>query len=110
MATPKELHAHHHPVVVPTPKSIELWPCFSIFDSAAQRYSLPQSAPTEDVALRQFSDLCSTPGGVHSRHPSDFDLFYCGDWDSVACEFVKSPKRHICNGKQVVVEDSSNGS
>lgn len=96
-----------NPVQVPTPELVETSPCFSIYDNKAVRFGAPQSAPTEDVAVRQFSDLCSAPGSVYHRHPADFELFYCGDWDWLKGEFIKQPKRFIINGTSVVVEDQN---
>lgn len=91
---------------LPAPLIIETFPCFSVYDSKSSRFGPPQTAPTEDVAVRQFSDLCSTPGSVYYRHAADFDLFYCGEWDSVACKFLVAEPKQIVNGAQVVVPEA----
>lgn len=89
------------PIQVPVPNLVEEWPCFTIYDKKAARFGVPSAAPNEDVALRQFGDLCSAPGSVYYLHSSDFDLFYCGDWNPQNGEFHPAPQRHITNGTAV---------
>lgn len=46
----------------------------AIWDKKAEAYNTPFFAPTEGVALRQFTDLCADSRSIVAMHPEDFRL------------------------------------
>lgn len=54
---------------------------YSIFDVKADVYNVPFFAPTNGVAIRQFSDLANDAQSSIARHPEDFKLCCVGEFD-----------------------------
>ncbi|WNK15005.1 MAG: nonstructural protein [Microvirus sp.] len=74
---------------------------YSIRDNKADFYGQPFYARTKADALRSFSDAIN--GGVEqfSKHSSDFDLFYVGDFDELTCSILPIPNiMHLGNGAE----------
>jgi hypothetical protein len=57
---------------------------FTVYDSAAQRYLDPFTAPTIEFALREFRRLVNTSGHNFNVYPDDYTLFLIGTFDQEA--------------------------
>lgn len=78
---------------------------FSVYDSAADRYTDPFVAPTIEWAIREFRRSANQPGKQISEYPQDYTLFHIGEFNpesgvlepqvprslGVAIQFVESP-------------------
>lgn len=53
---------------------------FTIHDSKAQAYLSPFFLPTQDIAIRTFTDCLNDPKHTFAKHPGDFTLFYIGQF------------------------------
>ncbi len=60
---------------------------FSIFDSKSLAYSPPFFQTTKGLAIRIFSDLATDTTNQVGRHPTDFTLFFFGDFDDNTGKF-----------------------
>lgn len=56
---------------------------YSIFDEKAQVFNTPFACRNEAIAIRSFTDICSERGGMVSKYPEDFKLYYLGDFDDL---------------------------
>lgn len=54
---------------------------FAVFDTAAKRYIDPFCAPTIDMAIRGFKEVCETPGHQFQKFPEDYALYHIGQFD-----------------------------
>lgn len=66
---------------------------YSILDVKGDLYNVPFFAPTNGIALRQFTDLVNDKNSVPGRHPADFKLVQVGEFDDqsgqlIPCEMV----------------------
>ncbi|QCQ85000.1 nonstructural protein [Blackfly microvirus SF02] len=53
----------------------------AVFDSKVGAYTPPFACKTKGEAIRSFSDACLDEKGTFIKHPSDFRLFYLGEYD-----------------------------
>lgn len=54
---------------------------FSVYDSAADRYTDPFVAPTIEFAIREFRRSANQPGKQIAEYPEDYTLFHIGGFD-----------------------------
>lgn len=54
---------------------------FSVFDSAAARFTEPWPAQTVELALRRFRHTVNKEGNDISMFPEDYTLFHVGEFD-----------------------------
>lgn len=54
---------------------------FSIFDVKADAFNTPFFAPSNGIAIRQFSDLANDPQSTVNRHAADFKLVCIGSYN-----------------------------
>lgn len=54
----------------------------TIYDKRAENFGPPMCFPTLGVAERHFSDSVNDPNNVMYKHPSDFELWAIGEWDT----------------------------
>lgn len=71
---------------------------YGIRDLKAGAFAPPFFMPREEMAVRAFSDAISDPQHPMSRHPSDYHLFYLGDYDDDSGSF-----QNCANGPQFLV-------
>lgn len=54
---------------------------FSVFDSAAARFTEPWPAPTVEIAIRRFRHTVNQDGNDIAMFPEDYTLFHVGEFD-----------------------------
>ena len=54
---------------------------FTVYDSKAETYTPPYFDHSQGRALRTFADCCNDPGHQFGKHPEDYTLFNCGEFD-----------------------------
>lgn len=59
---------------------------FCIYDSKSEAYHMPFFSTTVGQAERSFSDAVVDNTTTFSKHPEDYTLFYCGDFDDSTAE------------------------
>lgn len=55
---------------------------FSVYDAAAARFIDPFVAPTIEMALRGFREVCTHEGHQFQKFPEDYNLFHIGHFDA----------------------------
>jgi len=65
---------------------------------------------SEGQAIRSFSDEVNRPSDSTGQnqlnaHSDDFDLYYCGEWDSESGVFDCKTPTQVVTGKQVRTGD-----
>lgn len=55
---------------------------FTVYDSAAKRYLDIFSAPSKEFAIREFKFAVNRDGHQFNIYPTDFTLFYIGQFDA----------------------------
>lgn len=53
---------------------------FTVRDAKAGAFMQPFFTHNKSVAVRSIKDTLRDPDHIFSRHPEDFDLFYCGSY------------------------------
>lgn len=64
--------------------------CFSVFDKKSQSFATPFFCVNHEVAMRSFVDLCRDERTLVAQHPSDFDLYCLGEFNSETGAFTPS--------------------
>jgi len=54
---------------------------FSVYDSAAARFTEPWPAATVELALRRFRHTVNAEGNDIAMFPEDYTLFHVGEFD-----------------------------
>lgn len=54
---------------------------YSVRDVKSEIFNTPFPAPSHAAAERNFSQLAKDPKTTVAQFPSDFDLYYIGDYD-----------------------------
>jgi len=54
---------------------------FSVFDSKAGVFAQPFFTHNNLTATREFADSVNNPESRFNKHPEDFTLFACGEYD-----------------------------
>jgi len=54
---------------------------YSVYDTKAEAYGTPFFMGSRGMAIRAFSDLVNDPKSFVFKHPSDYILFECGEFD-----------------------------
>ena len=56
---------------------------YTVFDSKANAFLPPFTAPTDLVAQRMVGDACKDATHPWAMHPGDYTLYAIGKWDEV---------------------------
>lgn len=80
---------------------------FTMFDGAAMTYSKPFFEVNENVARRQLQVLVNSGDNAVAKNPTDFTLFFIGEFDDEKAELLPavSPLR-ICGAHELVQQVS----
>jgi len=57
---------------------------FTVFDSAANAWLEPFFAPTLEVGLRMFREICNKPDHQFAKYPEDYTLFHIGSFSQAS--------------------------
>jgi len=76
---------------------------FSVFDSVSRTYGAPFFSPHVGLASRMFGDeLSSSTTSVMTLHPTDFDLFLVGEFDTETGQCVPQTPSLVQQGSNFV--------
>lgn len=73
---------------------------FSVFDKAVHAFLPPFFLPTDQTAVRAFSDCVKDEKHAFYRHPGDYTLFRLGEFDDVTGAFVDTISQVVAIGNQ----------
>lgn len=81
----------------------------SVKDRVANTFSHPFCSPTEQSAVRAFSDLIADRNsGTPSQHPDDFDLYHIAYWDDQDASYkTLSTPAQLALGREVAERQRS---
>ena len=81
---------------------------YALFDDKAVQYHPPFFAATDGAALRSFRDLANDHNTSVGRHPSDYRLYFVGEWDDAKGIFHPvSPIAHVADAIALVHPEPS---
>ena len=60
---------------------------YSIYDQCAKAYNQPLFMLSDEVAQRSFTDAVNDPETNFFKHPSDYTMFYLGEFDDSSGTF-----------------------
>lgn len=63
---------------------------YAIRDAKTEAFSQPMFFVTRGVAIRSFSEECENQGSALNKHPSDYALFYIGQYDDNSGQLTSS--------------------
>ena len=69
---------------------------YTVYDEKAEAYLQPFYFEKLGQAKRAVADLVNDPDHQFGKHPSDFTLFFIGDFDDSNAEIIPD-KKPICN-------------
>lgn len=77
--------------------------CYSLFDNKALQYHPPFFQSTDGAAVRSLADLVSDNNNAVGRHPTDYVLYYIGDYDDQKGAMIPcSPLVHVMDAIALV--------
>lgn len=71
---------------------------YTIYDTQAQRAVMPFGRDNDDVAKRDFITMCCNPETPFGKHPNDYTLYHCGEWDDKSMLFNPIQPTRIFTG------------
>lgn len=81
---------------------------FCIYDAKAETFNVPFYAPTHGEAERSFRQACNDERTMMNKFPSDFDLYFLGDYDTQHGKFVlHDTPQHVIKAIQCVQKDTT---
>ena len=75
---------------------------FAIYDIAAGAYMRPWFVPSDQVAIRSFTDICSDADHPVGQHPDDYSLFRIGGYDEDTGKLLVEDRECIITGPEAV--------
>lgn len=79
---------------------------FTVYDQKAEVFLPPFFVPTNGIATRAFRDCVNSEDHQFGKHPSDYTLFYLGDFDDSTAEFDLGSKISLGNGVEFLDPDN----
>lgn len=78
---------------------------FAVRDRATDQFGTPMFLVASGQAIRSFTDEINRSDAQNQlyQHPSDFDLYALGSFDTDTGEFVSERPTQICIGDQVKI-------
>lgn len=81
---------------------------YSIYDTAAEVYGRPFIQLAHGEALRTFGRLVNDPSTEFHVKPSDFTLFYLGEYDDKTGQIDQHAPQSLGTGHEYVEEKHAN--
>lgn len=79
---------------------------FAILDVKADAFNTPFFFPSKGQAVRAFSDLVNDGQSMVHKHPEDYKLVDCGEFNMANAEFVPSGVISLGFGSDFVIRPS----
>lgn len=83
---------------------------YSVFDSKTATFGIPNFIPSDNAAIRTFSDAVndgSNPNNQWHKHPEDFSLFFVGFFDDETGLLEKSIPSSLVTASALVAAQGS---
>lgn len=61
---------------------------YCVYDVAAEAHIQPFTLPNDEMAKRAFGDCIQDPGHAFAKHPDQYTLFRCGEFQVRSGEIV----------------------
>jgi hypothetical protein len=74
---------------------------FCIYDSKADAFLPPWTLPTVNMARRTFADCVNDKNHAFGKHPHDYTLFKCGEFNDDNAQITPS-KESLGNGVEYI--------
>lgn len=78
---------------------------FAVLDSASGVYDGPVPSNTEGTAMRSFTNMARNPDSPIGQNPSDFSLWYLGDYNDATGELSAAAKKCLAHAVDVIPLD-----
>jgi len=75
---------------------------FTVYDSKSETYTPPFFDHAPGRALRTFSDCCNDSGHQFGKHPEDYTLFECGEFDDSTGSITQDNIESLAQGLQLL--------
>lgn len=82
---------------------------FTILDRASAAYMRPFSFLSVGQAERSFRDLCNDKDHEVGRHPEDYTLVRCGQFDDNTGQLLPENVETILSGRDIVAAQAAEG-
>lgn len=70
---------------------------YSVFDKAIGAFARPWYAAARGEAMRLFMDAVNDPASPFHKHPEDFILFQCGEFEDGTGIFSSHDPERVCS-------------
>lgn len=71
---------------------------YTVYDEKAQAYLPPFFVPTDGLATRAFKDCVNSADHQFGKHPSDYTLFFLGEFTDHDGQFALTDRKSMGNG------------
>lgn len=78
---------------------------FSVFDVVSKVYGMPFVFVHEGEALRWLSDMVKDDRSLISKHPGDYKLYRCGEFNDLSGKFTAQEPEFLCNAVDFVPKE-----
>ena len=75
---------------------------YTVFDSASASYDRPFVAPSDNAAIRSFSDIAVGDEHPIGKHPEDYSLYRIGAYDDNKAELEPTDRECLITAEEAV--------
>jgi hypothetical protein len=80
---------------------------YAVRDSKLNEYNQPYSLANDEVAKRVLSMAVNdSKKSMMTQYPSDYDLYWIGEYNSVSGEVIPCKPVHVCSASSLVEQSS----
>lgn len=78
---------------------------YTVYDTKTGSYHPPFFATTDGAAIRSFQDVANDTQTLIGRHPLDYSLWFCGEFDDTTGQITPNiPLSWIADARSLVVQ------
>ena len=81
---------------------------YAVLDNASGVYDGPVPAATDQVALRNFTEMAKNVESPIGKHPSDFSLWRVGEWNDGTGEITPEVKSCLAYAVDLITPKENN--
>lgn len=81
---------------------------YSIFDKVAREYLSPTLDVNHDTARRNFLSALLSAQTIMNKFPSDYELYYIGDFDSETSDISSITPVLVARGGELIADYNKN--
>ena len=81
---------------------------YAVKDIVAEEFQPPFFLKNDALAIKEFGKACENKETQWYQHPSDYSMYYLGEFDTETGTLTESELKQLANATQFVTKESNN--